>query len=213
MAKTILALAGGMDRLFSAYGRVVNDPQVLLQEPVDVVIFPGGPDLPPSMYNEKPHPKTNLSHTHYQRFEDVFKQAANHDNCRMVGICGGAQFLCVKAGGRLVQHVENHRGVSGHAVHGVYGDADVTSAHHQMMRPYGTEHTLLAWANGLSDTHQDGNEEEVLIIDNKEPEAVLFHRTKKVPTSLGVQWHPEWQYVGNSGYNLFQTLLQNYIFD
>ena len=202
----ILSLDYALNRLFEPYGKVYNDPQILVGDSVDVVVFPGGPDVPPSMYGAKQHPKTYTSHLHYQQFEDVYKRVLEQ-RCTTVGICGGSQYLCVKSGGSLVQHVENHAKHGLHDVQSVYGPAGVTSTHHQMMNPQGTEHELLAWAEDLSPIHEDGELEEIELPEKKEPEAVWFRNTN----SLAVQWHPEYMRKGQSGYDLFQRLVENYV--
>lgn len=208
---TILCLDYSLNKLFNRYGDVLNDPQVLLDSPVDVVVFHGGPDVPPRFYCHPTHPKTYTSEHHYKRFEDVYDLAMEQGST-LVGICGGAQYLCVKAGGTLIQHVERHAMHGLHRVQSVYGEAMVTSTHHQMMNPYGTDHLLLAWADNLSPIHQDGNEEEVILKEGKEPEAVWFTPgVKDGCNSLAVQWHPEYMHEGQSGYDLFQTIVQNYV--
>ena len=208
---TILCLDYSLNKLFQRYGDVINDPQILLQSPVDVVAFPGGPDVPPRFYGAKMHPKTYTSEHHYSRFENIYRLAVEQGST-LVGICGGAQYLCVKAGGKLIQHVENHAKHGLHEVQSIYGPAQVTSTHHQMMWPDGTEHELLSWADNLSPIHEDGEQEEVKLLDGKEPEAVWFKPINRDGcNSLAVQWHPEYMHEGQSGYDLFQALIQNYV--
>ena len=208
----ILSLSRSLNFLFEPYGSVVNDSEALRDSAVDVVVFPGGPDVPPDFYNSKAHPQTYTDRRHYARFEDVYEQALAQC-CTLVGICGGAQYHCVKAGGKLIQHVENHAKHGLHNVSSVLGPAQVTSTHHQMMHPKGTSYSLLAWAEGLSPIHEDGFEQEVKLEANKEPEAVWFRSTSdKTLNSLAVQWHPEYMHKGQSGFDLFQNLLTNYVF-
>lgn len=208
-----LCLDPHLNYLFARYGTVYNDPQILIKEQsLDVIVFPGGPDVPPDMYQAKAHPKTYTDRRRYANFDVMYGYAVNR-GLSAVGICGGAQYLCVKAGHELIQHVDNHALRGTHEVQSVFGPATVTSTHHQMMRqtkPEGFE--LLAWADGLSNTHQDGNEEEVILEANKEPEAVFFRAANgNTINSLAVQWHPEYMQQQESGVVLFHELLQTYI--
>ena len=108
----------------------------------------------------------------------------------IIGVCRGAQMLCAKAGGSLVQHANNHVGVGGHDlitndVEGLWGN----SCHHQIMilPEEGTE--LLAWTEGLSDTYIGEDDKPITLKGNVEPEIVIFN---KLNNSIGIQGHPEW---------------------
>ena len=201
----ILSLGWGLNHLMSRYGEVFNDPQLLDQDgAVDLVVFPGGPDVPPSAYGERTHPKTSYSQERYDTFEKVYA-AAKAKGTKFLGICGGAQYLCVKAGGKLIQHLDNHGIWSTHPAKSIIGDVTVNSTHHQMMLPGDTKHVLLAWAEGLSDTHQDGDQKEVKV--DKEVEAVFFPEVNH----LCIQWHPENMPEVTSGNQLFHHLVQKYL--
>jgi gamma-glutamyl-gamma-aminobutyrate hydrolase PuuD len=70
------------------------------------------------------------------REHDIFELAQEH-SIPCAGICRGAQFLNVKCGGRMFQHVDNHAIGGTHSAIDV-GTAltvEVTSTHHQMMIP------------------------------------------------------------------------------
>jgi len=120
--------------------KVVYNPKLWY----DVALFTGGPDVHPFLYGEKLHNKTVFD---LQR--DLRDSAAYHmlhSVVPKVGICRGAQFLNVKSGGRLYQHVTDH------AISGTHEVMDnwtsdvfkVTSTHHQMIRPSYDAEILLA---------------------------------------------------------------------
>ena len=102
----------------------------------EFVQFIGGPDLDPRLYGEDPHPNT---------FFDVQRDAASkvlYDLAKemalpCVGICRGAQYLNVRNGGRLFQHVDGHTLGDDHCMVEVKTQfpVAVTSTHHQMMIP------------------------------------------------------------------------------
>lgn len=101
----------------------------------DCVIFTGGEDICPVLYGEVP-----LDRTHYNIKRDmeeikIYKSLPWATN--KIGICRGAQFLHVMAGGSLWQDVDNHLG--DHLIQVIGKDKsvmtiNVSSTHHQMMR-------------------------------------------------------------------------------
>ena len=153
----------------------------------DAIVFEGGSDIHPSLYNN-PNTDSFVGDTpsNRDRIElGAFKHAIDQ-GALVIGVCRGAQLTCALAGGKLVQHVTNHGGQ--HPVTTYQGKQfNVSSVHHQMMYPWDVEHELLAWsAEPYSDCYK-GFE-----IDNKkimvEPEAAYFPRIH----SIAFQWHPEW---------------------
>lgn len=100
----------------------------------DLVQFTGGEDVSPFMYGEARHPCTYSNKTRDKK-ESVIFTLAHHHGKPMAGICRGGQFLNVLCGGQLYQDVDNH-GVPHSVIDTQTGEQfDVTSTHHQMMRP------------------------------------------------------------------------------
>lgn len=101
----------------------------------DILVFTGGADIEPKLYGETP-----LKETHFSPARDKEDLASweefRHSGKLMVGICRGAQFLNVMNGGKLWQHVNNHRSGTHMMIDTLGGDTiEVTSTHHQMMIP------------------------------------------------------------------------------
>lgn len=126
----------GVDRLFDEWGVPVIDEIAK----ADALVFTGGADVSPSLYLE-----TTLPETHSNPARDAFDTKAfaigMARGIPMIGICRGGQFLNVMAGGKLWQDVDKHA-ISGTHPINVYDldgklerTANVTSTHHQMMRP------------------------------------------------------------------------------
>jgi putative glutamine amidotransferase len=154
-------------------------------------LFEGGTDISPELYGDIPHPTTQHSDLHRDVFEvSIFKRATEAGS-PMIGICRGSQLLCAMSGGTLIQHVSDHG--RNHSVldykERVY---QVTSSHHQMMNPAGTNHQILAksLANISKHYYIGGNKQVPMKV---EPEVVWFPETK----ALAIQYHPEWM-SGNS---------------
>jgi len=166
---------------------------------VDVIVFTGGADIDPKLYDENHNKTTVASSRNRDLFElAVARMAANFD-VPMVGICRGAQLLCVANGGKLVQDVNNH--TSKHMLQ-TMGSKQflVSSTHHQMMVPMGT-YTLMGWAQEI--TRWDGMPKEYLTqaeaLEGKDVEVVYWHKTN----SLGFQYHPEYMNKADAGYRYF----------
>lgn len=124
-----------------------------------------------------------------------------------------AQYLTVLNGGKLIQHVNNHRN-SNHTIEFKRGVVlNVSSDHHQMMYPYDLKpenYELIAYAQKyLSDIYLNGNNENIQLPDNfLEPEIIYYPKTN----SLCIQPHPEWDINSNSSNYLLQ-LINNYLFE
>ena len=114
--------------------KAINDP-----ESVALVVFTGGSDVSPGLYsNNAPHPRT-FSDLARDTEEITIYETALDNKIPMAGICRGAQFLCVMAGGKLVQDITGHQGT--HDVLARYPNAGlkriaVSSSHHQMQFPF-----------------------------------------------------------------------------
>lgn len=158
---------------------------------IDCFLLSGGTDIHPSYYNQK-HQKYNGA-TPDVDVRDKFEWKAilycKANNIPMIGICRGAQFLCVAAGGSLAQHVSGHN-----HEHGIVTNDGrmllTTSVHHQMMNVYKTNHELLAWAVcPRSHFYLNGEDESIPEMEGQpEPEIVYFPEIK----GLAIQGHPEY---------------------
>ena len=158
----------------------------------DLIVFTGGTDVDPHIYGEDRMALTDNPDKERDDVEiDVFNAAIGMDKA-MVGICRGAQFLCVMNLGQLIQHVDNHS--RSHLAYSPNTDISmtVTSSHHQMMLPNpNVDHETLLYAKGLSNLYMT---EGVMSLPKDEggkviePEVILWRGSK----CLAHQPHPEW---------------------
>lgn len=154
----------------------------------DMALFTGGADVSPSFYGESRHPRTH-SDIERDRDEERYFKGAVELGIPMLGICRGAQFLTVMNGGKLYQDVTDHGVAGGHLITTTSDDIyPVTSTHHQMMKPWGVEHKLLAWSTTPLSAHYQGGAAIVHDAPEKEPEIVYYPKTR----SLAIQPHPEY---------------------
>jgi putative glutamine amidotransferase len=156
---------------------------------LDGVIFSGGGDLDPGLYDAEPHPETDAPRAVRDAAELRMLRAALDRDMPVLAICRGSQVLNVARGGDLVQHLPE---TVGHEKHrhqpGDFSDHDVTlepqsklgallgdhapvkSHHHQGFGQIGTGLREVAWA-------EDG------VVEGLEDPEKRF--------ALGVLWHPE----------------------
>ena len=153
------------------------------------VIFSGGGDLDPGLYDAAPHGETDAPKPWRDQAEMRMLEAALARDMPVLAICRGSQLLNVARGGDLVQHLpevvgdEKHRhepgAFSDHSVQvaqdsrlgGLLGEhAPVKSHHHQGMGKIGRGLREVAWA-------EDG------VVEGLEDPEKRF--------AFGVLWHPE----------------------
>jgi putative glutamine amidotransferase len=94
---------------------------------LDGILFSGGSDLDPQLYEAEAHPETQGVHEARDRAEMALLTAALERDMPVLAVCRGSQVLNVARGGDLVQHLPE---VLGHEEHkhtpGEYSDHDVT---------------------------------------------------------------------------------------
>ena len=94
---------------------------------LDGILFSGGSDLDPALYDAEAHPETQGVHEARDRAEMALLAAALERDMPVLAVCRGSQVLNVARGGDLVQHLPE---VLGHEEHkhtpGEYSDHEVT---------------------------------------------------------------------------------------
>lgn len=175
-----VALAGGNPLLISPLTEL--EPLVGL---IDGWLIPGGDDIDAVHFGEELHPKAKLQHPARWVCESRMYEMVD-PQMPILGICYGCQFLNVKRGGTLIQHVpdvvghEEHTGgtMQTYSVVGASALARSTgtqsiegkSYHHQAVGALGAKLAVTATAS-------DGTIEAI--------------EDDSRPFWVGVQWHPE----------------------
>lgn len=156
----------------------------------DLVVFTGGADVHPSLYGARPHPTTYTSWARDQKEIEEYQKAKKLGK-KLIGICRGAQLLCVMAGGSLVQdsrHGQRHR------MHTSTGnDIIVNSLHHQRQYPWGWKKPnfeLLGWCDVKTSPWSDGQSMTDSLEGKPEVEVALYPDID----ALAIQSHPEMAY-------------------
>lgn len=157
---------------------------------IGALVLWGGMDIASSYYGEKPHQQNqNSSGRPSERDLREWKamKYAKLNNIPIIGVCRGAQFMTVFAGGKLIQHCDSHH--QNHKIHTEDGRSfDSNSCHHQMMYPWDIQHNLMAWTQGLSTTYQNEGGLMHECFSHVEPEIVEYPQIR----GLAIQGHPEW---------------------
>jgi putative glutamine amidotransferase len=94
--------AGGVPVIVPPMGDVQLEP---LLDSIDGLCLPGGPDLDPSTYGEREHPRLGPFDPEIDRFELHVARCADERRLPILAICRGAQALNVSRGGTLIQHL------------------------------------------------------------------------------------------------------------
>lgn len=174
------------------------------EQEAELAVFTGGSDVSPDLYGEP-----NFASHNYPERDEVEKRKfiyLKELDVPLVGICRGGQFLNVMNGGSMYQHVEEH------AIHGTHPIMDVesgetievTSTHHQMMRPnLNTEYDLIGYATLGGEKNYWFNNQVVTNKDGIDFEVLYYPESK----SLCFQPHPE--YGVKSCENYFFKVLED----
>ncbi|MDF1810707.1 MAG: gamma-glutamyl-gamma-aminobutyrate hydrolase family protein [Verrucomicrobiales bacterium] len=152
---------------------------------LDGILFPGGADVPPTLYGEEEiHPTVKTVSDERLEFEyDLAKLWLKETDKPYLGICLGCQMLNVVQGGSLIQDIPSEFGadhrvdhdveiVTGSKIYSIFGKEvlSVNSRHHQAVRNLGEGLKVAAKS-------PDGIIEAIELMSDR--------------FVVGVQWHPE----------------------
>jgi len=167
---------------------------------LDALVFAGGADLDPALYDEPPHPETTGIRPDRDAAEAPLMRAALERDLPVLGICRGMQVMAVVSGGTLVQHLPEAVGHEGHRpAPGTYGRHDVRLA------PGSRAYDVLGATVNVPTYHHQGlaapgTLEVTGWADDGSPE-VVEDPTRRF--AIGVLWHPE----AGEDPRLFQALV------
>jgi len=197
------------------YANFVYDHELVdTLEEADLVIFTGGEDVNPAIYDEE-NKHSYINAVRDSEEAEVFLDAMLQDK-PCIGICRGSQFVTVMSGGKLIQDVDNHAITGTHSITNTNNsyplkEIDITSTHHQMMYPfnldeedyeivaYSTVRRSTEYNTGFGEYHED----EVPV----EPEVVYYPETN----SLAIQGHPEYMNKDSEAVKYCNWLINKYL--
>jgi gamma-glutamyl-gamma-aminobutyrate hydrolase PuuD len=171
-------------------------------ERLDGVVFTGGPDINPSRWGQKRHPRTKLLHPAREASDFMAILEALRRDKPVLAICCGCQELNVALGGSLHQHLPDlagarkHTGGTRHAV-GMLGTSktrDLVGA---------PRATVNSWHHQACDRLGEG-----LLRTAESPDGVCEGiESARHRFAIGVQWHPERMQADDRQRALFRALV------
>lgn len=147
----------------------------------------GGVDVNPKLYGEEKHFMTQDSNDARDTLEMTIINKAIREGRPVIGVCRGAQLLCVANGGKLHQHTKPHKQNHGLVCSDGSRFEHVSAGHHQIMIPNpDVNHIVLAWNPSYVTIFSKNMTERY---ETNTPEIVWFPETH----CLAIQPHPEWE--------------------
>jgi putative glutamine amidotransferase len=162
------------------------------------LVIPGGRDVDPALYNQRPHPETQEPHRPRDDYEIALLREALRAGLPVLAICRGLQVLNVALGGSLLQHIESGLHESQENGESQWHDATLTPAS-RLRAVYGSDEILVNsrhhqavtaehLAPGLRPTARTADG----MIEGMESETHSW--------VVAVQWHPERLEPGVQGF-------------
>ena len=171
------------------------------------LIFSGGGDIEPTLYNGSQHPEIDRVDVERDRFKIALARAAFETDIAVMGICRGSQLLAVASGGGLVEHLPDQYG-DGIAHRRNGGD----SAQHPVKIEKGCRLEGIFEANEvnvISDHHQCYRTiPDIWNVVGYAPDGVakaLEHKAHR--WALALLWHPERSTHDRAQMKLFESLV------
>jgi gamma-glutamyl-gamma-aminobutyrate hydrolase PuuD len=224
--KDLCLIVGGSDSYFIPPNHLGFTPTEDLDSinigRVALAIFTGGEDVDPSLYGHTKDRSTG-SNIYRDSYEKIAYEKIHAAGIPKLGICRGAQFLCVMAGGSLIQDVTGHG--NNHRLKFMDKDGKyklspekVTSTHHQMQYPWELskdDFNVLAhspspishyytWNGKTYETFEGHGPPSQFDI---EPDVVFYRKIN----SLAIQYHPEWMEETSWGMKYARDLISKLI--
>jgi putative glutamine amidotransferase len=156
---------------------------------VDGLLFSGGSDLDPELYDQEPHEETFGVVPQRDRAELALLESALARDMPVLAVCRGSQVLNIARGGDLVQHLPDVVGDEKHKhTPGTFADHDVT------LEPDTRIAALLGERAPVKSHHHQGFGrvgEGLRVTAHAEDGTIEAVEDPSHPFALGVLWHPE----------------------
>lgn len=187
---------------FRQYGDVIIiDAQCEQLIPVDLLVLPGGRDVNPERYGQKPLLGTQAPDLEYEWFFkhmfDKYIERSENNQTAIYGICAGFQNLIVEFGGTLAQSALQKQSIDsrGELVDFLEFNIPIINKYQKLKESYNNNKNLIDFKKTNSIHHQAAYEEDItsdfeIIATNKNYENVEFIIHSELPIAAE-QSHPE----------------------
>lgn len=197
----------GLNKIFTEergfHPPVLLHPSMTTLPTLDLVVFSGGDDVNPALYGQQRHRTVTFVNKTRDDFE--LKVHSAYWDKPKIGVCRGAQLLCIANGGSLWQDSDGH-----HMTHMVWDIVrnkaeEVTSVHHQICRLTKKMQLLAYGMETKCNNFWDDKGIYKMPKEEEEVEAFFIEHDK----ALCVQWHPEYGHKNSEDY--FWLLFEDYL--
>jgi putative glutamine amidotransferase len=170
---------------------------------VDGMLFPGGADLDPELYEQDPHDETFGVDSERDQAELTLLEEALARDMPVLAVCRGSQVLNVARGGDLQQHLPDVVGDERHKhAPGTFSDHDVTVE-------AGTRLAALVGERALVKSHHHQGFGRIgvglRVAARAEDGTIEAVEDPELRFAVGVLWHPE----AGEDMKLFDELVRN----
>jgi putative glutamine amidotransferase len=188
-----------------------HDDLSLLRKSLSGILFSGGGDIMPEIFDGKPNPRINEVIPERDELEIALVCLAAETRWPFLGICRGIQVINVALGGSLYTDIGAQ--LPGALRHDYYPNLSRDLIAHKVnIKPDSRLATIVSGSElGVNSLHHQGIEHvadglEVLATSaDGLVEAVWL---KGHPFGLGVQWHPEWLPGSTSNQAIFRAFIE-----
>lgn len=193
----------------------IADPGKLIEiyKCCHAILLPGGEDVEPVAYGEKPHEKLGAVAPRRDGLEIFLTRRAYADKKPILGICRGIQVMNVALGGTLYQDLPSQH--PSPVVHSDHSPDAFRKLTHQIKIESGCflERILSKNTLGVNSLHHQAIKDiaPTLRVSARAPDEIIEGvEGSDHPFCIGVQCHPEtlWQTIEPSWLELFQAFIR-----
>ncbi|MCL4559752.1 MAG: gamma-glutamyl-gamma-aminobutyrate hydrolase family protein [Chloroflexi bacterium] len=178
---------------------------------LDAVLFTGGGDIDPALFQGEPHPRVGETDHDRDRLEVELAHRVFDSGLPFLGICRGIQMVNVALGGSLYTDLADQH--PAHRKHDFYPNIPRDYLAHEVDVVEGSRLAQIVGAKSLqvNSLHHQGIKRLAggLVVDATSTDGVIEAvELPGHPFGLAVQWHPEWLPELDKMQALFRALVE-----
>lgn len=178
------------------------------------VLLPGGGDINPELYGQKPHAKTKHIDEVRDALELELVKKTLEDKKPFLGICRGAQMLAIACGGTLNQHLpEITKEKHGFSEEESMDTIENNPEHEVQIILHTKMHKILKADRVavISRHHQAIDNPGCLTVSGSSPDGIIeMVEHPDLPFHIGIQSHPELHHSMDGVFKAFAEVVKKY---